>query len=101
MTRFLPKRLVVVLCVHACVTCVTLAEKVKDIRPTGYVTDLAGVVKPETKANLEALGTELEQKAGAQMAIVTVHSLEGETVEQYANELFKQLGVGKIGRAHV
>src|ERR1700680_3019127 len=94
MTRLIPKRLFVVLCLHVCLTCVTSAEKVKDIHPTGYVTDLAGVVKPETKANLEALCVELEQKTGAQMAIVTVHSLEGETVQQFANDLFKQLGVG-------
>jgi uncharacterized protein len=94
MTRLLPKQLCAILCLHVCVACVTLAEKVRDIHPTGYVTDLAGVVKPEIKANLEALCTELEQKTGAQMAIVTVRSLEGESVEQFANDLFKQLGVG-------
>jgi uncharacterized protein len=94
MTRLFPKRLLVVLFLHVCVTCVTSAEKVKDIHPAGYVTDLAGVMKPETKASLEALCTELEEKTGAQMAIVTVHSLEGESVQQFANDLFKQLGVG-------
>jgi uncharacterized protein len=70
------------------------AEKIKDIHPTGYVTDLAHVITPTATARLENLCAELEQKAGAQMAIVTVRSLEGETVEQYGNELFKQLGVG-------
>ena len=70
------------------------AEKLRDIHPTGYVTDLAGVIRVDTKTRLENLCTELEQKTGAQMAIVTVRSLEGETVEQYANELFKQLGIG-------
>jgi uncharacterized protein len=70
------------------------AEKIKDIHPTGYVTDLAGVLTPESKTRLENLCTELEQKTDAQMAIVTVRSLEGEPVEQYGNELFKQLGVG-------
>jgi uncharacterized protein len=70
------------------------AEKLKDIHPTGYVTDLAGVIRADTKTRLENLCTELEQKTGAQMAIVTVRSLEGETVEQYGNDLFKQLGVG-------
>jgi len=43
---------------------------------------------------LENLCAELEQKTGAEMAIVTVRSLEDETVEQYGNELYKQLGVG-------
>ncbi|MGB2640253.1 MAG: TPM domain-containing protein [Candidatus Acidiferrum sp.] len=70
------------------------AEKIKDIHPTAYVTDLAHVITPAATARLENLCTELEQKTGAQMAIVTVSSLEGETVEQYGNELFQQLGVG-------
>ncbi len=70
------------------------AEDIKQIRPTGYVSDLAGVIRPEAKTRLEALCAELEQKTGAQMAIVTVQSLEGESVENHAVELFKQLGVG-------
>jgi uncharacterized protein len=70
------------------------AENIKNIHPTGYVTDLAGAIEPATKARLEALCTELEQKTGAQMAIVTVHSLEGEAASQYGNELYKQLAVG-------
>jgi uncharacterized protein len=70
------------------------AEDIKSIHPTGYVTDLAGVIDAGKKASLEALCTELEQKTGAQLAIVTVRSLEGESVETYAVDLFKQLGVG-------
>jgi uncharacterized protein len=70
------------------------AENPKSIHPTGYVTDLAGVIAVDTKARLEALCYEVEQKTGAQMAIVTVHSLDGESVENYAVELYKQLGVG-------
>jgi uncharacterized protein len=70
------------------------AEKIQDIHPTGYVTDLAGVINADTKTRLENLCLELEQKTGAQMAIVTVRSLEGQDVDQYGNDLFKQLGVG-------
>ena len=70
------------------------AEDISKIKPIGYVTDLAGALNADTKAKLEALGTELEQKTGAQMAIVTIHSLEGESVENYANDLYKKLGVG-------
>ena len=72
----------------------TSADKIKDIHPTGYVTDLAGVIHADSKARLESLCLELEQKTGAQMAIVTVRSLDGETVEQYANDLYTQLGIG-------
>jgi uncharacterized protein len=70
------------------------AEDLKRIHPSGYVTDLAGVIGAEAKTRLEALCTEVEQKTGAQMAIVTVQSLDGESVENYAVDLYKQLGVG-------
>jgi len=71
------------------------AEGIKNIHATGYVTDLAGVLRPETKAKLEALCTELEQKTGSQMAIVSVKSLDGNEIQPYASDLFKQLGIGQ------
>ena len=71
-----------------------LAENPKNIHPSGYVTDLAGVIAPDAKARLEALCREVEEKTGAQIAVVTVHSLEGESVENFAVDLYKQLGVG-------
>src|SRR6266852_2994674 len=74
-----------------------LAENPKNIHPSGYVTDLRGVIAPDTKARLEALGREVEDKTGAQIAVVTVYSLEGESVENYAVDLYKQLGVGSKG----
>jgi uncharacterized protein len=70
-------------------------EDIKNVHPTGYVTDLAGIISAEKKESLEALCTEVEQKTSAQMAIVTVQSLENESVEQCAVDLFKQLGVGE------
>ncbi len=71
-----------------------LAENPKNIHASGYVTDLAGVMGPDTKARLEALCREVEEKTGAQIAVVTVHSLEGESVENFTVDLYKQLGVG-------
>lgn len=93
-----PFRTAVLLCAafFVAVFCanVVRAEDIKSIHPTGYVTDLAGVIGAEKKASLEALCTELEQKTGAQLAIVTVRSLEGQSVEYYAVDLFRQLGIG-------
>jgi uncharacterized protein len=71
------------------------AEKPKDIHPTDYVTDLAGVISADSKSRLDALCLELQQKTGAQLAIVTVKSLDDESIEQFANDLFKSLGVGQ------
>jgi uncharacterized protein len=77
------------------VSAVTRADDFKNSQPTGYVTDRAGIINPQNKAQLEALCTELEQKTGAQLAIVTVKSLDGNEIQPYANDLFKQLGIGK------
>jgi uncharacterized protein len=77
-----------------CLSTAVHADEIKKIKPTGYVTDLAGILQPQTKAQLEAMCTELEQKTGAQMAIVTVKSLDGNEAAPYANDLYRQLGIG-------
>jgi uncharacterized protein len=74
--------------------CGVYADDISKISPTGYVTDLAGVIPQAAHQRLETLCTELEQKTGAQMAIVTVKSLDDRPVEDYAVDLFKHLGVG-------
>ena len=70
------------------------AEKIADIHPQGYVTDLAGVVDEETKGRIEELCTEVEQKTGAQIAVITVKSLDDQPIENYAHDLFHALGIG-------
>jgi uncharacterized protein len=94
MKRASSLKLFALFCLSLQFACVARAEDLKKIHPTGYVTDLAGAIAADTKVRLEALCTELQQKTGAQMAIVTVHSLEGQSVENYAVDLYKQLGVG-------
>ena len=95
MVRRLLISLFCIACAVLCVTAITSAEGLKQIRPTGYVTDLAGILQPQTKTQLEALGTELEQKTGAQMAIVTIRSLDDNDIETYAVDLYKQIGIGR------
>src|SRR5258708_5997726 len=87
-------RIVALHCLLLFSTSFCAAEDVKKIHSSGYVSDLAGVIAPEARTRLEALCAEVEQKTGAQMAIVTVQSLDGESVENYAVDLFKELGVG-------
>jgi uncharacterized protein len=89
-----PFRLVVWFLILFCVLAAT-AEKISDIHPTSYVTDLAGVIDSATAARINAYCSQVEQTTGAQIAVVTVRSLEGESVEVYAVDLFKHLGVGK------
>src|SRR5262252_1155003 len=95
MVRRLLISLFCIACAVLCAVSITSAEDLKRIRPTGYVTDLAGILQPQTKTQLEALSAELEQKTGAQMAIVTIKSLDGNDIETYAADLYKQVGIGR------
>ncbi len=69
-------------------------EEVAKQAKNGYVTDLAGVLGPSAKDQLTALCTEVDQKAQAQMAVVTVKSLEGDSISDYAFNLASRLGIG-------
>jgi len=66
-------------------------------KPQGYVTDAAGVLDAATRQELERKLAAFEQTSSIEIAVATIPSLEGETIEGYAVELFKQWGVGKKG----
>jgi uncharacterized protein len=63
------------------------------LSPSGYVNDFAGVMSPEV-GTVEALLTELNQKTGAEVAVVTVDSLEGGDINDFATRLFERWGIG-------
>ena len=70
------------------------AQELKDLKPQGYVNDFANVLSASAKQKLTALCAEVDSKAGAQIAVVTVSSLEGEEIEQYSVDLATRWGVG-------
>jgi uncharacterized protein len=73
------------------------AEQWQNLNPQGYVNDFAGVLNAPTVEKLTTLSTEVDQKAKAQIAVVTVKTLNGDTVEDFANRLFQKWGVGHKG----
>lgn len=70
------------------------AEPVSQLHPTNYVNDFAHVLSPQTEAELNDLGQQVDQKAKAQIAIVTINSLDGQDIESFAVDLYKQWGIG-------
>jgi uncharacterized protein len=70
------------------------AEKTDQLKPQGYVNDFAGVLSPSAKAQLTSLCSEVQQKTGAQIAVVTVKSLDGLPIEDFAVTLFEKWGIG-------
>jgi uncharacterized protein len=72
------------------------AEKVASLpAPTGYVDDYARVISAPAKSDLEGLCRELHDKTRAQVFLVTVKTLDGETVEMFANQLFARWKIGE------
>jgi uncharacterized protein len=74
------------------------ALDLKSLKPQGYVSDFAQVLDPAARAQLEAYCGQVERSTGAQMAIVTIKSLDGNPIEDVSNNLFRQWGVGKKGK---
>jgi len=70
------------------------AEQWQKLNPQGYVNDFAGVLDAAAVEELTRLGTEVDQKAKAQITVVTIKTLDGDAPEDFANHLFKQWGVG-------
>jgi uncharacterized protein len=63
--------------------------------PIGHVSDFAKVIPPDQIQQIETLLTELEQKTGAQVAVVTIANLNGADIDSAAVDLFKQWGIGQ------
>ncbi|MCX6005820.1 MAG: TPM domain-containing protein [Chloroflexi bacterium] len=61
----------------------------------GFVNDYAGLLTAQGKSQLEAKLTQLEKDTAAEVAVVTIKSLEGDTIEDYAVRLFEKWGIGK------
>jgi uncharacterized protein len=66
------------------------------LKPTGYVNDFSHVLGASA-APIEAYCGAVERATGAQFAVVLVDSLEDEPIEEVANRLYREWGVGKKG----
>jgi len=62
---------------------------------TGRVVDQANVISAETRGAIEPKLADLEAKSGIQLVVATVNSLEGQEIEPYANELFRNWQLGQ------
>src|ERR1700722_1682657 len=62
--------------------------------PSNYVSDFAHVLSPQVTDQTNTLCLQLQQRAKAQLFVVTIKSLEDEPVDQFANDLFHKWGIG-------
>jgi len=76
-----------------------LAEQVEDLpQPTDYVSDFAHVLSPTAIAHLDSICAQLDHSnANAQIAVVTIHTLDGMDAAEFTNALEEKWKMGKKG----
>ncbi len=67
---------------------------------TGHVNDFANVIDQQTEQKLETWLTNFENLTGTQIAAVTINSLEGRSIEDYALDLYRAWGIGAKSGEH-
>ncbi|MCX6702561.1 MAG: TPM domain-containing protein [Candidatus Wolfebacteria bacterium] len=66
--------------------------------PKGFVNDFAGIFNDSQKSGLETKLSDFQKSTGNEIAVAIVKNLGGDTVENYAVELFKEWGIGQKGK---
>jgi uncharacterized protein len=64
-------------------------------QPTGFVQDYAHILTADQVATLETKLEAYEKQSTNEIAVVTIQSLDGDTIENVAQDIFTQWGIGK------
>lgn len=59
-----------------------------------YVNDFSHILSDESENYILNVNLDLHQKTGAQVVVVTLESLNGENLEQFATDMFRAYGIG-------
>lgn len=96
---------IVPLIVSVCFTifltaCGTKSQKIPipTVKDNIYIYDDDNIIDDDVEKNLNKMLVELEEKTEAEFAVVSVESLLNRSIEEYANNLFNTLGIGKKGQ---
>lgn len=93
-----PRRAQTILLLALCLTASALAQSPELFEPDGYVNDFANVLDESAETYLEDyLGT-LERDTTVEVAVATVPTLGGTTIEDYATRLFAAWKIGQAAR---
>jgi len=104
MTALTPRRLIALaICALLAIAAVGAAAPPALADPTfpaltGRVVDDAHVLSAQTQADLTAKLAALQAKNGDQLVVVTVPSLQGDTIEDYGYKLGRAWGIGQKGQ---
>ena len=71
---------------------------VEDIFFTGFISDNAGILSEDVKNDLNMTLWDLQKKSGADIAVVTLTDLNGQSVEDAALEIGRKYKIGAAGK---
>jgi len=74
-----------------------LNTNAQDFTPTNWVTDLGNIYSDKQEKELNDLISDYEKKTSIEIGIITLDSLGEQSIEEYANNQFNRLGIGKKG----
>ena len=68
---------------------------VPEIKKDVFVYDQDNIIDDETEKALNSMLVDLEEKTEVEFVVISVTSLNGYSIEEYSNEVFNKLGIGK------
>ena len=74
-----------------------LPAKTQFPKPVGAIHDFASVIPEPARQRMEGISREILEKTGVSIVVVTVESIGDDAIETYANELYRDWGIGKKG----
>lgn len=77
-----------------CFTLPVLAYDIPGPTKNFYVNDFADLLSEESKSYIMSINKDLQDQTKAQVVVVTIESLDGADLEEYATDLFRQYGIG-------
>ncbi len=88
----------VILLAAACAAVVSASTPQPPDTPRDYVVDLAGVIRSDVKNELNAYLQTLEQKTTAQVLVLTVQTLDNQSIEEFAFNTKEKWKLGQKGK---
>ena len=87
---FLGTALLFLLTLAPMIQAATIPKPVGDI----YTQDFAGLLSDEQKVEINQMAAQLDDATGAQIAVLTVNTLDGSDIQSFANQAFREYELG-------
>lgn len=87
----------ILLSLLAIVSFTVSAQDTKSFTPQNWVTDNGNFYTPEQEVELNKIISDYEKKTSIEIGVITINSLGDTSIEEYADQQFNRIGIGKKG----